>query len=171
MKPTTILVYLVPFGLAVNAHAYDAGNPPPLRIAASAASQTDLTSSPNPSAPESFFALTAAVSGGGPTPTGTVEFISNLCPDFCVHPVGTFATRSLDSTGRATIILSSHQGVFHFFAKYDGDTNYATSQSGDLTQVVAAGAVPIPMLNTRALVFLGALLTLTALLVLKKSQR
>jgi hypothetical protein len=132
------------------------------------ASLLSLTSFPNPSRTSSPFTLTATVSGSGPVPTGTVTFSSNLCAQPCAHPSFPVGSASLDSTGRASLIFPgfADPGSYGFEARYGGDSNYGES-SGGLFQVVIAS---VPMLDVRALVLLGVLLTASGVLLLRKGN-
>ena len=137
---------------------------------ATAQSQLSFTSFPNPSRPNGPFTLTAIVSGGGPVPTGTVTFASNLCPQPCAAPTGPIGTAPLDSAGRAILMFGgfSVPGSYGFEAVYNGDSNYSSS-SGSLIQVVAVD-VPIPTLEVETLIFLALLLAAAGSLFLWKGN-
>ena len=95
---------------------------------------TALSSSPNPSGIGNPVTLTATVtkSSGTATPTGTVSFYSGT-------PTGThtlLGTSTL-SSGTASLVTSSlSAGTDSLYAVYSGDSNYATSTSAVITQVV-----------------------------------
>lgn len=96
--------------------------------------QTALSSSANPSVSGQNATLTATVSGGGAggTPTGTVTFMdggSALCT--AVPLSGSTATCST-----APLTVGSHS----ITATYNGDSNFNTSTSDALTQVVNKAA-------------------------------
>ena len=137
-----------------------------------ATSLLSLTSSPNPSLPNSFFTLTATVSGSGPIPTGTVTFFVKPCPEPCAAPTVPIGTVGLDSSERAILMRTSpsNPGSYSFSAVYNGDSNYSTSIAS-LSQVVAVdAAAPVPTLEIGALILLGLLLTVTGVLVLRKGN-
>ena len=94
-------------------------------------SNTTVTSSLNPStsgASVTFTATVAATSPGAGTPTGTVNFLDN----------GTqIGTGTLDSSGTATYATSTlTTGTHPITVAYLGDTNFLTSTSTTLSQVV-----------------------------------
>ena len=127
---------------------------------ATAQSQLTLISLPNPSQPESPFTLIATVSGGGPAPTGTVTFFSNLCAQPCAAPTGPIGTATLDGHGRAIfgVGFRFRPGSYAFGATYNGDSNYGQSSDGLLQVVAVEAASPIPTLEGRALVLMALLL-------------
>ncbi len=92
---------------------------------------TTLTSGTNPSASGASVTFTAVVAAGptgSGTPTGTVDFLDN----------GTqIGTGTLDSTGTATFATSTLTvGTHPITAVYEGDTNFTTSTSSVVNQVV-----------------------------------
>lgn len=106
---------------------------------AQASSSTTLTASPNPSLAGESVTLTAtvaAVSPGSGTPTGSVEFELNgtqLGSGTLSSGVASFSTTSL-ATGSNPIT-----------AVYQGDTNFKTSTSSAVTQVVNEGATKVSL--------------------------
>ena len=96
------------------------------------ATTTAVTPSANPAAVGSivFTATVGANSPGSGTPTGTVEFLENGA---------SMGTGTLDASGQATFTTSTlTQGSYSITADYLGDTNFATSNSSTLTEVVQA---------------------------------
>ena len=97
-----------------------------------ASTTTALTSGTNPSVSGqsvTFTATVAAVSPGSGTPTGTVTF------DDGTTPIGTVTL----SSGVATFTTSSSDGrgsPYSITAVYSGDTNFTTSTSSAVSQVV-----------------------------------
>ena len=100
------------------------------------ATTTVLTSSPNPSGLGKPVTLTATVtkSSGSGTPTGTVSF-------YLGTPSGThsFLGTGTMASGKATLTTSLlPAGTDSLYAVYGGDTNFATSTSPVISQVVAS---------------------------------
>lgn len=88
----------------------------------------DLVSSLNPSTFGQSVTFTATVTSAGATPDGTVRFFDGN---------SLLATVSLDANGVAAYSTSSLAAGTHLIsAVYDGNTNYSTSISSNLTQVV-----------------------------------
>src|SRR5262249_8795776 len=76
--------------------------------------------------------FTATVTGGGPTPTGTVTFLDGAA---------TLGTGALNASAQATFSTSSLVGGNHSItAVYSGDINYAGSTSAVLVQTVNPGS-------------------------------
>ena len=100
-------------------------------VVSQSSSTTTLTSSANPStsgATVTFTATVAAVAPGSGTPTGTVNFLDGSTQ---------IGTGTLDSTGVATFGDSALAvGTHSITAVYAGDTNFITSTSSVLSQVV-----------------------------------
>jgi hypothetical protein len=92
---------------------------------------TTLTSSTNPSVygqAVTFTATVTAVAPGSGTPTGSVTFKDGST---------TLGTGTLDATGKATFTTSSLSVATHSITvEYAGDTNFKTSTSSALSQVV-----------------------------------
>jgi len=103
-----------------------------LQVVNQAASSTTIASSLNPSTAGQSVTLTATINPvGAPTPTGTVVFLSkgtfiSGCSAVAVSPsrYAACATTSLDG------------GTDSITATYSGDSNYLTSTSAALSQVV-----------------------------------
>lgn len=91
-----------------------------------APTSTALASKPNPSTPGQAVTLTATVTSGGGTPTGSVTFYSDGGP---------IATKQL-SSGVATVTTSTFVVSHTITATYNGSTNFATSSSPPLVQTV-----------------------------------
>jgi hypothetical protein len=98
---------------------------------AQASSNTTLSASPNPSTSGESVTLTAtvtAVTPGGGTPSGTVEFLNGAVA---------LGTASLDANGVATLAVTSLPvGTDSLTASYFGDSNFKTSVSTAVSQVV-----------------------------------
>jgi hypothetical protein len=88
-----------------------------------------LTSSPNPSTFEQPLTISAAVTSSATgAPTGTVTFLSGTA---------TLGISSLNASGVATLSIATlTAGADSLTAVYSGDTNFATSTSPVLSQVV-----------------------------------
>jgi hypothetical protein len=99
-------------------------------VVSQSATTTTLTSSANPSGvgnSVTFTATVAPTSGTG-TPTGTVTFLDGTT---------TLGTGTLNGSGVATFGTSSLTAGSHSItARYQGDSNFTTSTSTALTQVV-----------------------------------
>jgi autotransporter-associated beta strand protein len=99
------------------------------------ATQTALSSSPNPAVSGQPVTLTATVTvvpPGKGTPTGTVNFIR--------EDTGTLGTATLDASGQATFTTAALPvGTQGIVAAYVGDANFRASVSGSLQQTVNAG--------------------------------
>jgi hypothetical protein len=94
------------------------------------ANSTTLASSLNPSTFGQAVTFTAAVTGSGGTPTGTVTFYDGAT---------SLGTGTLNGSGVATIATSSLIGGFHSItAAYGGDSNFSSSTSTVLTQTVSS---------------------------------
>jgi minor extracellular serine protease Vpr len=92
-----------------------------------AVTTTALNSSPNPSSSGQVVTVTATVTSGAGTPTGSVTFTSDGAP------IGSKAL----SGGVATLTTSALAvGSHSLTATYKGSTNFATSTSQPLTQTV-----------------------------------
>jgi hypothetical protein len=100
------------------------------------ATTTVLTSAPNPSGLGKPVTLTATVtkSSGSGTPTGTVSF-------YLGTPSGThsFLGTGTLASGKATLVTSGlPAGTDSLYAVYGGDSNFETSTSPVISQVVAS---------------------------------
>lgn len=98
-----------------------------------ATTSTVVTAAPNPALVQATITFTAAVSGNGGVPTGTVKFLAN----------GTIAlgSASLDATGKATVTNATlAAGSYQITAVYAGDTNDTSSTSPSVSEVV--GTIP-----------------------------
>jgi hypothetical protein len=93
-----------------------------------ASTSTSVTSNNNPSAGGEPVTFTATVTSAGGTPTGTVTFKDG---------VTSLGNGNLNGSGQATLTTSSlSQGSHSITAEYNGDTNFNTSVSPAITQVV-----------------------------------
>jgi hypothetical protein len=101
-----------------------------------AATSTTLTSSANPGITGQPITFTATVTGPGPTPpTGTVTFFD------AGKPIGSATL----SGGKASLTLTTLSAATHSIkAVYSGDTNYLTSTSTSLSEVVNSAVPPVP---------------------------
>jgi cyclophilin family peptidyl-prolyl cis-trans isomerase len=101
-----------------------------------ASTTTIVTSSSNPSTATqsvTFTATVTAVAPGGGTPTGSVTFMDGTT---------TLGTGTLDSNGQATFQTSSlTMGTHTITAVYGGTSDFTTSTSTALTQMVTAAPV------------------------------
>ncbi|HVS44717.1 MAG TPA: Ig-like domain-containing protein, partial [Candidatus Dormibacteraeota bacterium] len=97
-----------------------------------ASTSTALSSSKNPSTSGDSVTFTAVVTSSGGTPTGTVNFADGGI---------SFGTGALDGTGTATFSTSALTlGTHTITAGYGGDTNFNTSNSASLSQLVRAAS-------------------------------
>ncbi len=99
-------------------------------LAAKANSSTSITSSPNPSTVGQTVTVNFKVTGTGGTPTGSVTVTATLSST-TVTCTGTLTS----GAGSCSVNLST-AGTWTITAAYSGDTNFATSTSGNLSQVV-----------------------------------
>jgi hypothetical protein len=121
---------------------------------------TALTSSPNPSKFGQTVTLTATVTDlpgfDKGTPTGTVSFFDGTTK---------IGTSSLNSSGVATLpVTTLAVGTDSITATYSGDTNFATSTSPAVQQIVqsAQGATSTALTLSAGTVAAGSSVTLTA---------
>jgi Bacterial Ig-like domain (group 3)/Bacterial lectin/Concanavalin A-like lectin/glucanases superfamily/Galactose oxidase, central domain len=99
-----------------------------------AVSTTVLASLQNPSTVGQQVTFTATVSGSGNTPTGTVNFFDGT----------TNIGSGTISAGVATLKISTLTAGSHSItAQYGGDSNFATSPSNAVTQVVKAASTTV----------------------------
>ncbi len=124
-----------------------------------ASSTTTLTSSTNPSVfgqSVPFTATVAAASPGSGTPTGTVNFLDGTTVIGTAEPltagVATFSTSSL------TVATHSITAV------YSGDTNFTTSTSSAVSQVVNQAATTLSAVSGSGSSASGGTVTLVATL-------
>ena len=105
-----------------------------------ASTTTTLASSANPSVSGqsvTFTATVAAASPGSGTPTGTVNFLDGTT---------TIGSGTLNSSGEATFSTSTLTvGTHSITAVYAGDTNFTTSTSTAVSQVVQPGGRRPPL--------------------------
>ncbi|HUB26232.1 MAG TPA: Ig-like domain-containing protein, partial [Tepidisphaeraceae bacterium] len=96
-----------------------------------AATTTSLSSSSNPSANGQSLTFTATVTSLGGTLTGSVVFDQGPA---------ILGTSPLNQSGQATLMVSNlTAGTYSVIAVYTGNTNFATSQSNAISQVVSGG--------------------------------
>ena len=125
--------------LSVNTHSITAeyvgssilapSNSAPLsQVVNQAATMTTLTSNPNPSQFNQTVTFTAIVTSAGGTPIGTVNFLDGTTP---------IGSGMLNGSGIATFSTSTLAVSTHSItAVYAGSTNFATSTSAPVSQVV-----------------------------------
>jgi hypothetical protein len=103
------------------------------------ATTTALSSAPNPSGLGKPVTLTATVtkSSGLGTPTGTVSFYY-CATAACSGTPDSLGTGTLNASAKATFVTSLPAGTDSLYAVYAGDTNFATSTSPVISQVVAS---------------------------------
>ena len=94
----------------------------------SASATTTMASSKNPSVFGQMVTFTATVSATAGTPTGTVTFLDGT---------STLGTATLDSTGTGAFTTSALAvGAHAITAAYSGDSNFNSTSSSPLTQIV-----------------------------------
>jgi uncharacterized repeat protein (TIGR01451 family) len=128
---------------------------PAAQASALSVTQTTLTSSPNPSVAGQYVTFTATVSSGAGTPTGQVTFIDG----------GTtvLGAATLDLSGTATLTTSLPSAGSHLVtASYEGDSNFETSASNTVAQVVDQGATTTALTASAGTSVGGAGITFTA---------
>ena len=114
---------------------------------------TALTSSLNPSSPQSSVSLTAIVTGASIIPTGTVTFKDGST---------VLGTVSLDGTGSASLTVLSFTAKTHTItAAYSGSTNSNASTSS-LSQLVVASGTTTSLIGSSTDVTFGATVGFTA---------
>ena len=121
-----------------------------------ASTNTQVTSSPNPSTygqSVTFTATVTVVSPGAGTPTGTVTFKDGMT---------TIGTGTL-SSGQATFATSAlMSGAHSITAAYGADTNFATSTSAALSQTVNQAATTAALISSSNPSIFGQSATFTA---------
>jgi uncharacterized repeat protein (TIGR01451 family) len=125
-----------------------------------ASTTVGLTSSVNPAAPGQTVTFTATVAPQfAGTPTGTITFRDGATILGAIAMVG--GTASFDTN---TLAVGSHSVT----ATYDGDTNFTTSASTLLTQVIGSAAdLAITLVANPAQAAVGSNVTLTVTVVNK----
>ena len=102
-------------------------------VVAAATTSISVTAAPSPATVQATITFTAAVTGNGPSPTGTVNFLAN----------GTTAlgTGTLNANGVATVTNNTlAPGSYQITAVYNGDADNAPTTSAAITEVV--GLIP-----------------------------
>ncbi len=121
-----------------------------------ATSSTLISSSVNPSGYGQSITFTATVSSGGGSPTGTVTFSDG---------VNTLGTGTLNSSGHATLTTAAlAAGTHSITAAYGGDSNFASSNSSPLSQVVTQASTSLGLGSSVNPSVYGQTVTLTAIL-------
>lgn len=111
----------------------------PAQTVGEAPTTTSLTSSPDPSAPGQTVTFMATVTSSlSVVPTGTVTFEENGSE---------LVSQPLSSNGTATVTVSSAlaAGVNSITAIYSGDSNFASSTSSAISQIVGTNAAPFSL--------------------------
>ncbi|MBN8943188.1 MAG: Ig-like domain repeat protein [Rhizobiales bacterium] len=122
-------------------------------IPAPATSNTGISSSANPATPGASVTFTATVFGNAGTPTGTVTFTDGAT---------TLGTGTL-SGGTATFSTAALTlGNHSIKASYGGDSNYAASTSGTLTQIIGNPTTTTSVSSSLNPARLGQSVTFTA---------
>ena len=117
------------------------------------ASATVLGSAPGPSVFGQAVTLTATVSGGSGTPTGTADFYEG------VSPLATGV--ALNGSGVATFITSTLSvGTHNFTAQYSGSGTYNAS-AGNHSQTVNKAATTLSIADSPDPTLVGANVTIT----------
>ncbi|MEV6841784.1 Ig-like domain repeat protein, partial [Streptomyces sp. NPDC051133] len=127
-----------------------------IAAATTAPTTTTVSSSLNPSSFGQPVMFTATVTNGTATPTGTITFKDGTT---------TLGTRTLDSTGKATLTTSALSvGTHTITAVYNGDFHHQPSTSAPLTQTVNQAPTSLTAHTaTLTLSNLGRRLTVTGL--------
>jgi trimeric autotransporter adhesin len=112
-------------------------------LTAVAATTTTLTPAPNPSDNGQPVVLTAHVTSGSGTPTGTVSFEEGAA---------VLGTAPLDGSGNASITIHPAVGSHSIVARYLGD---AVSAPSSAPAVVVVNAIIVPTLGSLALILVG----------------
>jgi hypothetical protein len=124
------------------------------QVTGAAASTTALASSVNPSVYGQSVTLTATVSGGSGTPTGTVTFKDGTT---------TLGIANLNTSGQATLTLSSLVAGSHSLTgAYSGDATFAPSTSAALSESVNQDGTATALSSSANPTTYGQALTLTA---------
>ena len=118
-----------------------------------ATTNTNVTTSANPTFSGTPLLLTASVSGNGILPTGTVAFKDGSL---------VLATVGLDSQGSAKFSATLTTGSHSLSANYLGDANNATS-SGAITEVVQSSQTTTTLASTPNPAAQGEIVSVTAL--------
>ena len=125
-------------------------------VVAQASSTLTLTASPNPSVVNQAVTLTAtamAVAPGAGTPTGTVTFFNGST---------SLGTANLASGVAVLTTTSLPLGTDSITAVYAGDTNFITSTSQAVSQVIVQGAAAVSISTSNPNPFALQAITLTA---------
>ena len=126
------------------------------RISTGLASTTALASSQNPASGGTAVTFTAAVSGSGGTPTGTVVFFDGN---------NNLGSQTLNSAGIASLstgALSVKGSIHSIVAVYDGGGGFAASSSSVLSQVFTVGSTTTTVSSSQNPAVAGSAVTFTA---------
>ena len=114
--------------------------------ATAVASNSSLTSTPNPSAsgqPVTFTTTVSPTTSGQPTPTGIVTFLDEST---------VLGTGTLNTSGTATFTTTSSQllsvGIHSITAVYGGDSNFSSSTSPTIDQQVSQGSTTTTVVDS-----------------------
>jgi hypothetical protein len=140
-------------GVTVGDYAFDPSSSGPLAQLVRAQSLTTLTVTPGSSGVNDPVTLTAAVTGPGPQPTGSVTFFDGAVA------VGTVSL----SGGTATLVTAAlPAGVHSLTASYGGDVIFKPSVSAPGGLNVSAGATAAQLTNDPPVASVNQAVTLTA---------
>ncbi|HEV8614863.1 MAG TPA: Ig-like domain repeat protein [Methylomirabilota bacterium] len=130
-------------------------------VAQTAPTTTALSSSPNPSVFGQAVTLTAVVmASGGGTATGSVQFIEG---PIVLGSGALSATAPFTATFSTSGLSANAPGTFHSItARYVGDTNFTSSDSTPLSQVVNPVATSTTLTSSPNPSTIGETITLTA---------
>ncbi len=130
---------------------FNAGSAGNCRLAPTA---VGLAASPNPSTFGEMVTVTATVTSGDGTPSGSVTFYDGAA---------SLGVGALDGSGQASFSAAALSGGSHSFtAAYEGDASFAASISDALTQTVNAAATTVALTSDIALTTYGQPVTFTA---------
>lgn len=115
---------------------------------------TMVTTSKTPTTFGESVTFTATVTSGQGTPSGSVTFKDGA---------STIGTGTLDGSGQATLTISSLAGGTHSItAQYDGNSNFNSSVSSSLTQIVNASSTTTDLTSDPNPSIFGQTVTFTA---------
>jgi virginiamycin B lyase len=130
-----------------------------------AATTTTLSSSANPSAlgqPVTFTAVVTATGGGG-TPTGTVEFYGG--PNPVLDPINIPLVPVGPGQAKATLVATVlFAGTHTIEARYSGDATFAPGETTVLTQIVAQATSSVALTSSENPSAFGDTVDFTALI-------
>ncbi|WP_041586038.1 Ig-like domain repeat protein [Terriglobus saanensis] len=122
------------------------------------ATGTALTSSPNPSAGGATVRFTATVTAATNAIAGAINGTVTFKEGPTVLGTGTLSTGGIVTLDVSTLTVGTHQVI----ATYSGNTNYATSSSSTLNQVVQLATTTVALTSSVNPSIAGSSITLTA---------